>query len=178
MSPSEIDINVLTSRIDYHLSRALKRRAVCYQDILDLRQDIVLVLFTRACEFDSRRASWSTFMNMLIETEIKRFRSRKRYRKYQSFASLDDLPESEHPKTNLYPSSELNDLERRLFCIELDEAIEKLPKDFRDICRYLKRFPKLVTAMRLNIPAYKLSLQIRKLRCLFRESKIFRDFVS
>ncbi|MDR2345461.1 MAG: hypothetical protein LBE18_05290 [Planctomycetaceae bacterium] len=178
MSPLEIDISVMNSCINYHLSRALKHRAVCYQDILDLRQDIVLVLFKRTCEYDSSRAAWSTFMNMIIETEIKRFRSRKRYRKYQSLASLDDLPESKHPKTNLYPSSELNDLERRLFCIEFDEAIEKLPEKFRDICRNLKCYPKLVTAMRLNIPAYKLSLQIRKLRCLLRDSKIFRDFVS
>jgi RNA polymerase sigma factor (sigma-70 family) len=178
MSPSEIDISELLSRIDCNLSIALRRRVICYSDILDLRQDIVLALFSRACEFDPRRASWTTFMSMIIETEIKRFRSRKRWRKYQSFASLDDLSECEHPTTNLYPTSELNDLERHLFCIEFDDAIETLPKSFRDICCYLKRFPKSTTALRLKIPAYKLSLQLRKLRWLFRESKVFRDFIS
>jgi RNA polymerase sigma factor (sigma-70 family) len=178
MSPLEINIDELLSRIDYRVSLAVRRGVVCYQDAADLRQDIFLALFSRIQDFDSRLSSWATFTNMIIESEIRQFRLQKRWRKYQPFASIDNITETEHPLTNFYPTNELNDIERELFWREFDNALDKLPSDVHEICQELKRCPKVIIAAKLNVPVCKLSRQINKIRRLFETTKIFRDFIS
>ncbi|MDR0392410.1 MAG: hypothetical protein LBH59_10920, partial [Planctomycetaceae bacterium] len=134
MSPTEIDIDDVISRIDYLVLLAVRRCVVRCDDADDLRQDIFIALFNRVQKFDSRLSSWSTFINMIIESEIQHFCLSKRWRKNQTFSSIDDLTESEHPLTNFYPICDLNDQERFFFWHEFDDAIKKLPEAVREIC--------------------------------------------
>jgi RNA polymerase sigma factor (sigma-70 family) len=177
MSPLEIDVNEMLDRVAYHLGIAKRRCVVRGQDACDLQQDIFLAVFTRVSDFDSCRASWSTFLNMIIEVEIKRFRLRKRWRKYQPFICFDELSELEHPLTNFYPSGELNDLERHIFWHEFNMDIDKLPDRLREICVLLKRHSKSQTASKLQIPNSNLYRQIERIRNLLKKSKVISDFL-
>jgi DNA-directed RNA polymerase specialized sigma24 family protein len=176
MPITEIDIMVVFERIDYHLALALKRYHIHRNEIDDLRQDIVLAVLIRSHEFDSTLASWTTFLNMVIESEIKYFRYKKRWQKNQSFVSIDDLTENEHPLTNFYPACELNDLERRVFFSEIRSVIDALPEILREICQFLPTFTPFEIAGRLQIPRKILKHHLKNIQRLLNESKIIQEF--
>jgi RNA polymerase sigma factor (sigma-70 family) len=176
ISPTEINITEMFDRIDYHTAIAIKRHLVHPQELDDLQQDIILAIFIRAKGFDPFQSAWSTFLNMIIESEIKHFRLRKRWRKYQAFVCVDDLEEDEHPLTNFYPTSELNELERHVFFGEIRHVIDVLPPELRKICQLLWICSKVKIAARLKMETGTLSKQIEKIRFLLNESKVIQDF--
>ncbi|MDR1268711.1 MAG: hypothetical protein LBK82_04235 [Planctomycetaceae bacterium] len=98
MSPLKINITEIFSRINYHTTLAVKRRLIRAQEVDDLQQDIIIALFIRANDFNPNLAAWSTFINVVIESEIKQFRLRKRWQKNQEFVSVHELEDDEHPR--------------------------------------------------------------------------------
>jgi RNA polymerase sigma factor (sigma-70 family) len=176
MSVPENNITKIFNRIHYHIGIAVKQHHIRQEEIEDLVADIVLAVFQQTHDFDFRLAAWSTFLNAIIEREIKRFRSRKRWRKFQQVASIHDLTEDEHPLTNFYPTYELNDQERAVFFDEIRSAIATLPKELQTICQLLLVNSKIEIAKRLHISNVILSREIKKIRLHLRESKIIQEF--
>jgi DNA-directed RNA polymerase specialized sigma24 family protein len=176
MSHLKINVTEMFSRIDYHISTAVKRRLIRPQDIDDVQQDIIVAMFRRVKDFDSCRATWSTFLNTIIESEIRQFRLRKRWFKHQEFVSVHDLEEDEQPLTNFYPTYELNEIEYVVFLGEIRNVIKKLPKELRKICHLLQSDAKIEVANRLKIDSCVLSKKINQIAIRLSESKIIQEF--
>jgi RNA polymerase sigma factor (sigma-70 family) len=137
MSPLKINITEIFSRINYHTTLVVKRRLIRAQEVDDLQQDIIIALFIRVNDFNPNLAAWSTFINVVIESEIKQFRLRKRWQKHQEFVSVHELEEDEHPLTNFYPTYELNDQERFVFWGEIRNVIATLSEELQKLCQLL-----------------------------------------
>jgi hypothetical protein len=112
----------------------------------------------------------------VIEKEINKFRSRKRWRKFQYVASIHDLKEDEHPLTNFYPTYELNDQERFVFFDEIRNVIATLPEELQKLCQLLLVESKINIAEQLHISNVILCREIEKIRLYLCESKIIQDF--
>jgi RNA polymerase sigma factor (sigma-70 family) len=176
MSTSENNITKMFDRIHYHIGIAVKQHHLRQEEVEDLVADIILSVFQRTRDFDLRLSAWSTFINVVIEKEIKKFRSRKRWRKFQSVASIHDLKEDEHPLTNFYPTCELNDQERSVFFDEIRNVIATLPEELQTICQLLPVDSKIEIAKRLHISNVILCREIKKIRLHLCESKIIQAF--
>ena len=177
MSPNDLDVKETLVQIDLLLHNATRRRFVRMADCDDLRQDVFIAVFTGFELHDARRSSWPTFMATIIQSEINRFRLKKRWLKHCACESIHDLDEEDHPLTNNYPSSELNDIERIVFHKEIREAVEKLPDDLRKICRMLFIASKAKTADRLNMDPQLLNYKIAQIRRVLFVSKFTREDV-
>lgn len=178
MSPSENNITKIFDRIHYHIGIAVKQHHIRHEEVEDLVADIILAVFQRTRDFDLRLSAWSTFINVVIEKEIKKFRSRKRWRKFQRVASIHDLKEDEHPLTNFYPTYELNEIEYFVFLGEIRSVIKKLPEELQKLCQLLLVESKINIAERLHISNVLLCREIEKIRLHLNESKIIQDFLE
>jgi RNA polymerase sigma factor (sigma-70 family) len=178
MSPPENNITKLFNRIHYHINVAVKQHHIRQDEVEDLVADIVLAVIQRTHDFDLRLAAWSTFLNVVIEKEIKKFRSRKRWRKFQRVASIHDLKEDEHPLTNFYPTYELNDQERSVFFSEIHNVIATLPEELQKLCQLFSVDSKIEIAERLHISNVILYREIEKIRLHLCKSKIICDYLE
>jgi RNA polymerase sigma factor (sigma-70 family) len=176
MSPLEINITEIFSRIDYHTTLAVKRRLIRAQEVDDLQQDIIIALFIRVNDFNPNLAAWSTFINVVIESEIKQFRLRKRWQKHQEFISVHELEDDEHPLINFYPTYELNDQEPLVFLGEIRSVIATLPEELQKLCQLLLIDSKTNIVERLHISSVTFYREIEKIRLFLGESKIIQDF--
>jgi RNA polymerase sigma factor (sigma-70 family) len=176
MVPPENNITQIFDRIHYHIGIAVKQHHIRQEEIEDLVADIILAVFQRTRDFDLRLSAWSTFINVVIEKEIKKFRSRKRWRKFQRAASIHELKEDEHPLTNFYPTYELNDQERVVFFDEIRNVIATLPKELQTICQLLLVDSKIEIAKRLHLSNVLLCREIKKIRLHLSESQIIQEF--
>ena len=175
MSPNDLDVKETLLQIDLLLLNAVRRHFVRSIDCDDLRQDVFIAVFTGIEDYDARRSSWSTFMATIIQSEIHRFRLKKRWMKHCACESIHDLDEEDHPRTNDYPTSELNDIERIVFRKEILQAVKNLPRNLRKICRMLLRYSKAKTAEQLDMNPRFLDYKILQIRKLFFVSKFTRD---
>jgi hypothetical protein len=178
-SPPENNITNITKifdRIHYHIGIAVKQHHIRQEEVEDLVADIILSVFQRTRDFDLRLSAWSIFINVVIEKEIKKFQSRKHWRKFQSVASIHDLKEDEHPLTNFYPTCELNDLERSVYFGEIRTVITTFPTELQKLCQLLLVESKIDIAERLHISNVILCREIEKIRLHLCESKIIQDF--
>ena len=175
MTPNELDVKETLIQIDLLLHKATRRHFVRIADCDDLRQDVFIAVFTGVEQYDSKRSTWPTFMATVIQSEIHRFRLKKRWLKHRAAESIHDLDEEDHPRINNYPSSELNDMERVVFHGEVREAVEKLPDDLQTICRMLFTESKATTADLLGLDPQMLNYKISQIRRVFFVSKIVPD---
>jgi len=175
MSPNDLDVKETLVQIDLLLHNATRRRFVRMADCDDLRQDVFIAVFTGFELHDARRSSWPTFMATIIQSEINRFRLKKRWLKHCACESIHDLDEEDHPLTNNYPSSELNDIERIVFRKEIREAVKNLPSDLRKICQMLFTTTKAKTARRLKMDRQMLNYKLSQIRKVFFVSKFTRE---
>jgi RNA polymerase sigma factor (sigma-70 family) len=177
MSPCDLDVKETLYQIDLLLHNALKRRFIFIPDLDDLRQDVFVTVIVGAEQYDARRASWPTFLATLIQSEIHRFRLKKRWFKHTTCESIHDLEEEDHPLTNNYLASELNDIERAVFLDEVRQAVHELPDELQLLCRLLFYSSKAQIADQLGLEARLLSQKIKKIRKLLTDSKIIRDYL-
>ncbi|HBT77296.1 MAG TPA: hypothetical protein DEB39_10335 [Planctomycetaceae bacterium] len=177
MTPNDLDIKETLVQIDLLLRNATRRCFVRFHECDDLTQDVFIAVFEATKRYDSARATWETFLATLIQSEIHRFRLKKRWMKHQFCESVDNLEEEDHPLTNLYPSSELNDVERIVFLGEVRQAVGELPDELQTICHMLFRFSKTQAADRLGMGKKLLSQKIARIRELLGESKIIQDYL-
>jgi len=175
MSPNDLDVKETLVQIDLLLQNAARRHFVRIADYDDLRQDVFVAVFTKIELYDARRSSWPTFMATIIQSAIHRFRLKKRWIKHRACESIHDLDEEDHPLTNNYPMSELNDVERIVFHKEIRQAVEKLPRDLRKICRMLFTTSKAKTARRLGMETQFLDYKLLQIRKVFFVSKFTCD---
>jgi len=177
MSPNDLDVKETLIQIDLLLRSAVRRRFVRIADCEDLRQDVFVTIFMEIEQYDTRRSAWTTFLATLIQSELHRFRLKKRWIKHQVCESIHDLEEEEHPLTNNYPMSELNDIERVVFCGEIQQAISELPDELQMICQKLLLSSQRQAAQELCMRPKLLSQKISQIRKLFSDSKIVRDYL-
>ena len=176
MSPHSIDLVEMFERIDFHIAYAIRKHQVLEREVEDLRQDLIVAIFVRGQKFDPALSAWATFLNNVIELELRQFRLKKRWRKHQAFEDIDEIEEEDHPMTNFYPTYELNEIERHAFFGEIQTVIDALPENLQQICRLLRFHSKAETAERLRMLTGTLARQIKKIRLLLEESKIIQDF--
>ena len=177
MSPHDLNIKETLDQIDFLLHSAVKRRFVPVADFDDLRQDAFIAVFTGTRWYDARRASWPTFLATLIQSEINRFRLKKRWQKHAACESIHDLEEEDHPLMNNYPMSELNDIERGVVLSEMRQTLCELPDELQTICRMLLLLSKNDVAEMLEINARLLSQKITRIRKWLARSKIVQDYL-
>jgi len=175
MSPNDLNVKETLVQIDLLLHNAARRHFVRIADCDDLRQDVFIAVFTGTKLYDAKRSSWPTFLAALIQSEIHRFRLKKRWLKHRACESIHDLEEDDHPLVNDYPSSELNDVERNVFLREIRQAVKNLPRDLRKICRMLLRYSNAQAATVLGIDPRMLDYKIAHIRRVFFVSKITPD---
>lgn len=176
MSPQEINVQELFVRIDYHIKIAIRRRQARFDEVDDLKQDLVLAVFVRCTNFDPTKSSWSTFLNNVLEMEIRQFRMKRRWMKNRMAENIDDIDEDDQPLTNLCPTYELNEVERHAFLGEIMEEINRLPKRLKKVCLLLLTYSKARTAEILRMKDATLSKRLHKIRELFDESPVIRDY--
>ena len=173
MLPNDLNVKETLIQIDLLLHNAARRHFVRIADCDDLRQDVFISVFTGVDLYDAKRSSWPTFMATLIQSEIHRFRLKKRWLKHQVCESIHDL--EDHPLTNNYPTSELNDIERIVFYGEIRQAVEKLPDDLQKICRLLFTTSKMKAAALLEMDHQMLNYKLSQIRRMFFVSKFVRE---
>ena len=173
MLPNDLDVKETLVQIDLLLHNAARRHFVRIADCDDLRQDVFIAVFTGVDLYYAKRSSWPTFMATLIQSEIHRFRLKKRWLKHQVCESIHDI--EDHPLTNNYPSSELNDIERIVFHGEIRQAVKNLPSNLRKICQMLLKYSNAQAAERLGMELQLLDYKILQIRKVFFVSKFTRD---
>lgn len=177
MTPNDLDIKETLVQIDLLLRNATRRCFVRFHECDDLAQDVFIAVFEATERYDATRASWETFLATLIQSEIHRFRLKKRWLKHRFCESIENLEEKDHPLTNLHPTTELNDVERSVFLGEIRQAVDELPADLQTICRMLFRYSKSQVADLLGLESKLLSQKIAKIRRLLGGSKVIRDYI-
>ena len=177
MSNYDLDVNETLIQIDLLLRSGIMRRFVRIADYEDLRQNVFVAIFTEAEQYDAGRSTWPTFLASLIQSELHRFRLKKRWLKHQVGESIHDLEDEDHPLTNNYPMSELNDVERVVFCGEIRQAISELPGELQAVCQKLLLSSQRQAAQELCMKPKLLSQKISQIRKLFSDSKIVRDYL-
>jgi len=177
MFPDDFNFKETLVQIDLLLHNAARRRFIRVSDCDDLRQDIFIAVAKGINQYDAGRASWDTFLATIIQSEIHRFRLKKRWRKHCTCESIHDFAEESHPLTNDYPSSELSDVEQVVFRGEIRQAVAELPDELQTICLLLTVLPKAQIADVLGVEAKVVSQKISQIRKLFSESKIIQDYL-
>jgi RNA polymerase sigma factor (sigma-70 family) len=177
MTPNDLNVKETLYQIDLLLHNAARRRFVRIVDCDDLRQDVFIAVFTGTERYDAGRSSWPTFLATIIQSEIHRLRLKKRCMKHSPCGNIHDLEEEDHPLTNVYPSSELNDVERIVFRGEIRQAVGELPGELQTICRLLFTSSKVQAADLLGMEPKLLSQKISRIRRLLMESNIIRDYL-
>jgi len=177
MFPDDFNFDETLAQIDLLLHNATRRGFVRMADCDDLRQDIFIAVVKGINQYDVSRASWPTFLATIIQSEIHRFRLKKRWMKHCACESIHDLEEEDHPLTNDYPVSELNDVEQVVFRSEIRQAVAELPDDLQTICQLLTTMPQAQIADMLGIEPQIVSQKVSQIRKLLFDSKIVQDYL-
>ena len=177
MTTKDLNVKETLHQIDLLLYNAIRRQFVRLADREDLQQDVFIAVYTEVKRYDASRASWPTFLATIIQAEIHRFRLRKRWQKHRACESIHDLEDEDHPCSNTYPSTELNDIEQAVARSEIRQAIDELPKSLREICHMLLTLPKAQVAEALGEERYFVSKKLSTIRRLLAESNVVRDYL-
>ena len=137
----------------------------------------------RSQEYDPSLASWATFLDRHIRLSIDEFFLNRRWLKNKTPESLEEINEFEpdrQPRLNDVHSWELNFQENAVFAAEVQEVIDTMPEQLRDVAEYLKHYSLAETSDLMDIPPNVLRRDIKKLKKIFWKAKIrpdhFEDF--
>ncbi|MEW4530624.1 sigma-70 family RNA polymerase sigma factor [Maioricimonas sp. JC845] len=193
------DIDIDHELTDGFAARLIRRKAkqlaaragFTKADRPDLEQEMTLRVWQRLDQFDPSKAHWNAFMTTIVErhaaTLLQRARRTKRFEE-TPHVSLSELvedsesglielthtivPQDKESLTGRYVDTAENQTTLRL---EVDEVIESLPDDLRELCELLKFHGVSDAARAMEIPRPTVSSMVTRLRALFAEAG-FEDF--
>ena len=133
----------------------------------DLVQQILIVLMRRSKSFDSKRASWSTFVRIVAERELRVINRRRRASSFRNIDCGVELIEEVH-------ASESTTVE---FSCELKEAVQakvgQLPVELRKLCESFLKTPDLRTvSAQESLSRTTIYRRFASMRSTFRESSL------
>lgn len=166
-------LSILQASVHHHARRVANRWVDPGADIADIRQSLLLATLTRLSRFDPERASWSTFVDLLVEHAAWDYTTQRLPHRRHDGGSLDDparlgatpSPELGEPDPAFTQTERLLDVER---------AIEALPEHLRRLCRLLQLEPPLVAQRRSGLSQAEFYRQVTEIRMRFRAFGLYQ----
>ena len=147
--------------------RATRRGHTLCSEQDDLVQQILVVLMRRSQSFDSERASWSTFVRIVAERELRVI---VRRRKASTFRNIDcgvELAEQviAQESTTVECTGELKEA--------VQATIGQLPLELRKLCESFLKTPDLRTvSAQASVSRSTIHRRFASMRSVFRESSL------
>ena len=181
---------VVRATADHHARRLVRWVRDAGQDVDDLRQALILAAWTRIAQFDPARASWSTFVNLVIRHAAWDLAAEAFRRQSRTGWSLDDAhaplsgtsfpnepaPDADHPDClragadDVYLAVEL--------AVDVERAIEALPDHLRRLCRLLQLEPPAVAERLSGHSTAEFYRQVNEVRMRFRSLGLRPEWTS
>jgi len=132
----------------------------------DLIQQILVVLMRRSKSFDSERASWSTFVRIVAERELRVIIRRSKTSTVHNIDLDVELMEVvEVKKSTTDPAGELKEA--------IQATIGDLPDDLRELCQSFLKTPDLRSvSSQGNLSRSTIHRRFHSMREVFRESSL------
>jgi DNA-directed RNA polymerase specialized sigma24 family protein len=171
-------LKVLQTTAHHHAHRVAARGLDGGTDVADVRQALVLAAWSRIAQFDPRRASWSTFVNLVVRHAAWDLAARFREQRAIATSSLDgDHPAcadggSDQHELVADPQSVGDDSSNPFIAVELgvdvERAVESLPDPLRRLCRLLQLEPPSVAQRLSGLSPADFYRQVHEVRMRFR----------
>jgi DNA-directed RNA polymerase specialized sigma24 family protein len=133
-------LKVLQTTAHHHAHRVAARGLDGGTDVADVRQALVLAAWSRIAQFDPRRASWSTFVNLVVRHAAWDLAARFREQRAIATSSLDgDHPAcadggSDQHELVADPQSVGDDSSNPFIAVELGVDVERAVESLPDPC--------------------------------------------
>lgn len=156
-------VGVATATANYYARRIAKTLRLRSSEIPDLRQELLLEVLRRAGGYDTGRAAWTTFADMIVRHAAEDLATRLKAAARRDGGFLDDLSVEQRdgsrvPLVELLEETEglsglwsgaldpVADIERR---VDLERFVEGLPGNLKRLCRLLQA-ESMADALRLS----------------------------
>ncbi|NLF33253.1 MAG: hypothetical protein GX591_20500 [Planctomycetes bacterium] len=164
-----IDDYALTE-IDFRLRRLGRQFGLSDHDLEDIRQDMVIELWSAQKRFNPRKARRRTFISRVLDRFVlyltRQLCTRQR-RPAENAVSFDDLDSRFEPRVNNTNPGELDEQALRELQLDVATLIDRLPADLQPVCRVLMHTPGRAAARELGIGKSTLYRAIAEIRTHF-----------
>ena len=132
----------------------------------DFVQQILVVLMRRSKSFDSERASWSTFVRIVAERELRVIIRRSKHSTIRNIdCGVEFIEEVEAKESTIEPTGELKEA--------IQATIGNLPDELRDLCESFLKTPDLRSVSSQGSKSRStIHRRFRSMREVFRESSL------
>jgi DNA-directed RNA polymerase specialized sigma24 family protein len=167
-------LSILQASAQHHARRVADRTVDSSTDVADIKQSLLLEALSRIGHFNPDRASWSTFVDLLVEHAAWDYtRQRLRHRRH-SGSSLDDPGVSDAIMNWAVTDGPPPEFARTERALDLERAIEELPKHLRRLCQLLEHEPSSIAQRRSGLSQAEFYRQIAEIRMRFRAFGLFQ----
>jgi RNA polymerase sigma factor (sigma-70 family) len=151
------------ARIDYRVQRLIKSYRLSAHDAEDLRQELAAELVRAASRFDPTRSSPHTFVNRVLDMHCRYLVRQLHSTRVSMRAATASLsPETESVATNA--RGDVTEQGLAEVAMDLQVALDALPRKLRVICEELKHYPPTEVARRLRLHRGTLYRAITRIR--------------
>ena len=166
-------LSILQASAKHHARRIAHRVIDPSTDISDISQSLFLAALRRIGRFDPWRATWSTFVDLLVEHAAWDYTKERLPHRRHAGGSLDDPARlGATPSPGLEePDPTFTQAERAL---DVERAIEALPEHLRRLCRLLQLEPPSVAQRRSGLSQAEFYRQITEIRMRFRAFGLYQ----
>jgi len=162
--------------INRKAKQLIGRAGFTKDDLEDLKQDLVLDLLQRRCQFDPQRAKWNTFVVMVVEhrvAAILEYRTAAKRNSRREQCSLNDSV-SDHEGNTVERHETLDadflgrgDKKPGDMGVDVQAVIEGLPPSLQVLCAHLQKKTPAELARELGVPRMTLYGDIKRLKAAF-----------
>jgi DNA-directed RNA polymerase specialized sigma24 family protein len=157
-------LSILQKSADYHARRVAGWILDASADIEDVRQTLLLAVWARVAQFDPVRASWSTFIDLLVRHAAWDYARQCLQSRRFTVTLLDD-----HGDVLLHDVGEYQDAFAVVRAsVDVERAIESLPDHLRRLCRLLQLENSSVAQRLSGLSPAEFYRQVQDLRMRFR----------
>jgi RNA polymerase sigma factor (sigma-70 family) len=143
-------------------------------DLADIRQSLLLAALSRIGRFDPERASWSTFVDLVVEHAACDYMRQRHQHRRSAGGSLDDPGVSDAILSRTVAEGPDPIFARTERALDLERAIDELPEHLRRLCRLLETEPSSVAQRRCGLSQAEFYRQIAEIRMRFRAFGLFQ----
>jgi DNA-directed RNA polymerase specialized sigma24 family protein len=167
-------LSILQASAKHHARRIAHRVIDPSTDISDISQSLFLAALRRIGRFDPRRASWSTFVDLLVEHAAWDLtRQRLQHRRHLG-GSFDDPSLSDAILNRAVADGPDPAFARAEKALDVERAIEDLPEHLRGLCRLLELEPPSVAQRTSGLSQAEFYRQITEIRMRFRAYGLYQ----
>jgi RNA polymerase sigma factor (sigma-70 family) len=151
-------------RIDFRVQWLAKSHRILVHDAEDLRQEFAAELVRAAPRFDPALSSARTFVNRVLDMHLRYVVRQRHSTRAGMRAATASLDAATGPVVNDPRAGERSELELAEAAMDLQAALDALPRKLRVICEELKHYPPAEVARRLRLHRGTLYRAIARIR--------------